>query len=202
MGDPNEPRGWYSRGYLPHFDPGPARTQFVTFRLFDSLPQNVLERIELELAARNTENISRETFILAESYLDQGFGDCFLRRREIATVVKETLLRYDGERYEVKAWVIMPNHSHIMIRPHDGHPLEKIMHSIKSYTATEANRLLGRKGAFWMREAFDRYIRDADHYARVKRYIENNPVKAKLCKRPEDWEFSSAWNAGTLAGGD
>lgn len=87
-----------------------------------------------------------------------------------------------------------------MIRPHDGHSLEKIMHSIKSYTASEANKLLGRKGAFWMREAFDRYIRDEEHCHRVFRYIENNPVKAGLCQAPEEWEFSSAWNAGTPAG--
>ena len=202
MGNPNGPRGWYSRGYLPHFDPGSARTQFVTIRLFDSLPQNLLNRIELEIISRKPENISRETFLLAERYLDRGYGACFLRLREIATIVKETLLRYDRERYALKAWVIMPNHVHFMIRPHEGHPLEKIMHSIKSFTASEANRILQRKGGFWMREAFDRYIRDADHHARVKRYIENNPVKARLCEKPEEWEFSSAWNGEVPASDD
>lgn len=111
MEDSNGPRGWYTRGYLPHFDAGSTRTQFITFRLFDSLPQNVLHRIEQELEIRKPENISRETFILAERYLDKGYGECFLRRRDVATIVKETLLRYDYERFKLNAWVIMPNHS-------------------------------------------------------------------------------------------
>ncbi|MBX3290297.1 MAG: transposase [Acidobacteria bacterium] len=192
MEDKNGPRGWYTRGYLPHFDAGPFRTQFITFRLFDSLPQNVLRRIKQELELRKPENISRETFILAERYLDKGYGACFLKRLDVATMVRDALLKYHLERYRLDAWVIMPNHAHLLLRPLEGHMYEKIMHSIKSYTASEANKLLGRKGAFWMREAFDRYIRDDEHYRRVVRYIENNPVKAGLCGLPEEWEFSSA----------
>jgi putative DNA methylase len=86
----------------------------------------------------------------------------------------------------------MPNHIHVLLRPRPGHKLETIVHSLKSYTALEANKVLGREGQFWMREVFDRYIRDQEHFARTFRYIENNPVKAGLCARPEDWEFSSA----------
>lgn len=194
MTDQKETRGWYSRGYLPRFDPGPARTQFVTFRLADSLPQNVLGRIRREIEIRKPENISRETFILAERYMDKGYGECFLKRREIATMVKVALLKYHETRYRLDAWVIMPNHVHLLLRTLEGYALEKILHSIKSFTASEANKLLDRKGAFWMRESFDRYIRDQEHYGRVFRYIENNPVKARLCDLPEEWEFSSAWN--------
>ncbi|MGB7068757.1 MAG: transposase [Pyrinomonadaceae bacterium] len=193
MDDANETKGWYSRGYLPHFDAGPIRTQFVTFRLFDSLPQNVLQRIRLELQLRKPENISRETFILAERYMDKGYGECFLRRHEIALIVKDTLLKFDEKRYRLHAWVIMPNHVHAMLRLLEGERLDRVMHSIKSFTASEANKVLRRNGTFWMREAFDRYIRDANHHGRVFRYIENNPVKARLCSAPEEWEFSSAW---------
>lgn len=199
MNDEKAIKGWYTRGYLPHFDGGSVRTQFITFRLFDSLPQNVLDRIRQELEIRDPENISRETFILAERYLDEGIGECFLRRPEIATILKDTLLRFDEERYKLKAWVIMPNHAHVLLRPNEGQKLEKITHSIKSFTASVANKLLGRQGPFWMRESFDRYIRDAEHFARVFRYIENNPVKARLCDKPEDWEFSSAWVRRHLA---
>lgn len=202
MNDVNNSKGWYTRGYLPHFDAGAVRTQFITFRLSDSLPQDVLDRIREELEIRKPENISRETFLLAERYLDKGIGECFLRRREVATIVKETLLKFDEERYRLKAWVIMPNHAHVMLRPNEGQKLERITHSIKSFTASKANELLGRKGPFWMREAFDRYIRDGAHFARVFRYIENNPVKAGLCPRPEDWEFSSAWDRRHLASED
>ena len=68
-----------------------------------------------------------------------------------------------------------------------------ILHSLKSYTANEANKLLRRTGQFGQPESFDRWVRDADHFAKVIAYIENNPVKARLCKRPEDWRFGSAW---------
>ncbi|WP_222435079.1 hypothetical protein, partial [Bacillus pumilus] len=71
--------------------------------------------------------------------------------------------------------------------------ISDIMHSIKSYTAHEANRILGRKGSFWFKEYFDRYIRDGKHYQATVRYIDENPVKARLCQNVEDWEFSSAF---------
>jgi len=67
------------------------------------------------------------------------------------------------------------------------------MHSIKSFTSSEANKMLNRKGRFWQKEYFDRYIRNARHYAKAVAYIENNPVKANLCKRVSDWPFSSAY---------
>lgn len=194
------PRGWYSRGYLPHFDAGEFRTQFITCRLYDSLPQSVLATIDDEIRLRKPENISRATFVLAERYLDNGYGQCFLGNPAVAKVVQNALLKYDGERYKLLAWVVMPNHIHALIRAAKGYRLEKIMHSIKSYSASEGNKILGRKGHFWMRETFDRYIRDAGHFERAVRYIENNPVKAKLCSNPEDWEFSSAFKASRSMG--
>src|SRR5687768_10046001 len=140
--DIHEPRGWYSRGYLPHFDAGPTRTQFITCRLYDSLPQNVLARIAAELELREPEYISRETFILAEKYLDRGYGQCFLKILAVAQIVKDSLLKYDGDRYKLFAWVVMPNHIHFLLRTLAGQKLEKIMHSLKSYTASESNKVL------------------------------------------------------------
>ena len=87
----------------------------------------------------------------------------------------------------------MPNHSHMLLTPCAGHELSAILHSLKSYTANEANKLAGRSGQFWQPESFDRYVRDADHFQNVITYIENNPVKARLCEKPEDWPYSSAW---------
>ena len=194
MTDKQSPRGWYSRGYLPHFDAGPSRTQFITCRLYDSLPQVVLERIKKELESNGTEDIARETIILAEKYLDRGYGQCFLRVRSVAEIVRDSIKKFNLVRYLLFAWVIMPNHVHLLLRPLPGFSLEQIAHSFKSYTGLMANRVLGREGTFWMREPFDRYMRDSDHFERTVRYIENNPVKAGLCARPEDWEFSSAWN--------
>jgi hypothetical protein len=64
---------------------------------------------------------------------------------------------------------------------------------MKSYTAHEANKLLGLTGQFWSKEYFDRYMRNAEHFYRTVTYIEYNPDKARLCKSPEDWPFSSAF---------
>jgi REP element-mobilizing transposase RayT len=187
------PRGWYSRGYLPHFDDG-VKTQFITCRLFDSLPQTVLARFRAELEAKEVENIDRETMILIEKFLDSGYGECFLKKRAVAEIVRNSLQKYDGERYKLFAWVIMPNHIHLLLKPLNDWELEKILHSFKSFTASEANKVLHRTGKFWMREAFDRYIRDYEHFEKSWRYIENNPVKAGFCKKPSDWEFSSAFD--------
>ena len=90
----------------------------------------------------------------------------------------------------------MPNHVHLLIEIAEGFSLSEVMHSIKSYTAHEANKILGQKGRFWSVESFDRYIRDARHFRNTVEYIENNPVKAGLCMRPEEWEFSSAFGRG------
>jgi REP element-mobilizing transposase RayT len=95
-------------------------------------------------------------------------------------------------KYQLTAWVIMPNHVHMLCTPHSAYSLAQIVHSLKSFTASEANKILGQSGRFWQKEYFDRYIRNARHFARVVSYIEKNPVKANLCDRPEDWPFSSA----------
>lgn len=186
------PKGWYSRGYLPHFDPGSA-AQFITRRLFDSLPQKIPERFRSELDAKNLEDINRETMILIEKFLDSGYGKCFLKERKVAEIVRESIQRFNGERYKLIAWVIMPNHIHILLKPLNGRELYKILQSFKSFTAQESNKLLNRNGKFWMREYFDRRISDAEHFEKTIRYIENNPVKAGFCKKSGDWESGSAY---------
>jgi REP element-mobilizing transposase RayT len=108
-------------------------------------------------------------------------------------MVQNVLLRSDGEEYRLSAWVVMPNHIHLLATRFENHTLADIMQSLKSITSHKANRILKRTGQFWMLDYFDRYIRNAEHFASTVRYIENNPVKARLCARPEDWPFSSAW---------
>ena len=115
-----------------------------------------------------------------------------MRDSRIAHMVENALLHFGGERYQMIAWVIMPNHVHVLIETFEGYQLSGIVHSWKSYTAKEANRILGRTGRFWSREYFDRCIRDERHFANAVRYIDNNPVKAGLVAAPEDWPFSSA----------
>jgi len=87
----------------------------------------------------------------------------------------------------------MPNHAHMLCTPCAGYSLAEIMHSIKSFTSSEANKILNRAGRFWQKEYFDRYIRNTRQFVRTVAYIENNPLKAHLCNRPEEWPYSSAW---------
>jgi putative DNA methylase len=115
-----------------------------------------------------------------------------LRDERVATLVQDAFLHFDGERYRLLAWVIMPNHVHVIIETMKAHSLSKVVHSWKSYTANFANRILQREGAFWGEDYFDRFIRNNEHFAYALQYVHNNPVKAGLCKRAQDWKFSSA----------
>jgi len=185
----SKPVGWHSRGYLPHFDGGEI-VQSITFRLADSLPQKLLERWKRELAVECASEIALRRRI--EFYLDQGAGSCHLRNASVAAMVQNAVLYFDGARYRVSAWVVMPNHVHLLASPHVGYELSSIMKSLKSFTSHEANKLLNRAGQFWQEDYFDRYVRDTEHFAKALAYIENNPVKANLCRRTEDWPYSSA----------
>ena len=186
------PAGWHSRGYLPHYDGGEV-PQFITFRLGDSLPQTVLDKWRIELQKETGIDIDAALRRRIEAYLDQGYGTCYLKDERVATMVQNSLLFHDGQRYRLSAWVVMPNHLHFLATPCAGIELSDIQHSLKSYTAHEANKILGRSGQFYQVEAFDRFIRNHDHYAKTIVYIENNPVKAGLCAKASDWRFSSAW---------
>ena len=183
--------GWHSRGYIPHFD-AQGVTQHLNFRLWDSLPQEVLARWEEELRHLPAKEFELARRIRIEAYLDQGYGCCYLCEPTIAALLENALLHFDGERYFLHAWCIMPNHVHVLFTPATGYDLSKIEHSWKSYTATQANRLLQRTGSFWQRDPFDRYIRNERHFENAVAYIENNPVKAGLCAQPQDWQWSSA----------
>jgi REP element-mobilizing transposase RayT len=184
--------GWHSRGYLPHFD-GRAIPQFITLRLADSIPKKVIECWKQELRHLDDEQDRILLQKRIERYLDQGYGRVFLKDTEVAKIVQDSLLKFDGLRYNLFSWVVMPNHTHSLLTRFDDWELSQLMHSHKSYTAHEANKLLKRTGEFWMDEYFDRFIRNAEHFQNTVRYIENNPVKAGLCKKPSDWPFSSAW---------
>ena len=186
--------GWHSRGYLPHFD-CPEVMQFITFRLADSLPQTVLDELERELSNVPENERSRERYRRVEHWLDQGLGCCALKHPRMAEVVQKSLLLFDSERYRLIDWCVMPNHVHVLIEPRMS--LSKIIQSWKTFTgrwglAHSAELELGVPGKnFWMREYFDRYIRDEEHFNKAVAYIHNNPVKAGLCAAPEDWPWSS-----------
>jgi REP element-mobilizing transposase RayT len=192
-------RGWHERGYLPHRDE-PGLTQFVTFHLADSFPGSL--RSEWEHFAKIEDD--REQRKLIEAYLDNGRGECHLRRPEIAKMVEDNFRQFSREccgsqsrapeeavRYELWAWVIMPNHVHVLFKV-GAVSMAEIVGAWKKHTGRLANKLLGKRGAFWAEDYFDTYMRDAEHERKTARYIENNPTKAKLVLDPKGWPWSSA----------
>jgi REP element-mobilizing transposase RayT len=109
----------------------------------------------------------------------------------LASLVEEALWFYYAERYVLDAYVVMPDHVHLLMQPCNGWSLAKILQGIKGFTAREINRVLGRKGLFWQNEDFDHLIRSERDWLDKLDYIHMNPVKAGLVDRPHDYPFSS-----------
>ena len=198
--------GLHFRGKLPHLKKEGA-VYFITFRLADSLPAHEVARLKHErkvileqartvkspLTWHEAQQLLAWYCDKVETLLDAGHGACWLSKPEIADLVADALKHFDGQRYELRAWVVMPNHVHVIVWPMPGHTLSDILHSWKSFTSSKANKILHRTGEeFWQTESFDHWIRDDEEHARLVAYVENNPVKARFCKGPEDWKWSSA----------
>jgi REP element-mobilizing transposase RayT len=179
-------KGWHERGYLPHRDE-PGLTQFVTFNLVDAFPA----ALRSEWAALLAVEDQREQRKQLESYLDRGRGECLLRRPELAKLVEDALRFHHGKHYDLRAWVVMANHVHVLFKVGEK-PMSQVVAEWKEYTAREANKVLGRRGHFWTKDYWDTYMRDSDHELRARNYIENNPVKALLVRDARDWLWSSA----------
>jgi type I restriction enzyme R subunit/putative DNA methylase len=199
--------GWHERGCLPHCD-YPGLVQFVTFRLADSMPASRRGEWEHLLSIEDI----REKRTKLEEYLDRGHGECHLRDPRIAKIAEDAMLHFHNERCELLAWCVMPNHVHALVHVWRV-PLDEMIQSWKRFSATRALKLLrterrspnrrenltpgntpNRSSAlqsFWQREYWDTFMRDGDQERKAVRYIENNPVKARLCRVDKDWPFSS-----------
>ena len=195
-------RGWHSRGYLPHFD-SPFVIQHITYRLAGALPRMVLEKMRAETTSLPLEEMRQKTELRRkiETYLDAGYGCCILSNPEIASCIVDTWLRFDGERYRLLSWMVMPNHCHVLIEPFQNISLAKIVLSWKNYTARFINSYKCGTGTYqsrkaqnpvWQRDYWDRFVRDEYHFAAIKKYIHFNPVNAGLVEKPEKWPWSSA----------
>ncbi len=178
------------RKNLPHWTQDDC-FYFITFRLADSIPQSYIKEYE-ELRRKWKEHHQppysekeRERFnelfsTRVNEWLDEGAGSCCLRRKELAVHVVETLLHFDGERYELDEWVVMPNHVHVLVKPFSGCELSSILHTWKSYSAHAINKALGQKGRFWQKESYDHFVRDLDELVQIRKYIQRNPKKAGI----------------------
>jgi len=201
--DPDAPVGIYGR-HLPHWRQDGA-TYFVTFRLADSIPQEKLRQWEQELNDWWKENPEPHSVEQKANYyerftekfhgwLDAGLGECWLRRPEVSAVVEEALRFFDGQRYLLRHYAVMPNHVHVLLRPLRHHTLSEILHSWKSFTAKQINAVIGRAGKVWQDESFDCIVRSPQQLEKIAFYIQENPMKAGL--KPGEFRSGAGQNVG------
>ena len=175
---------------LPHWQQG-DKFVFVTWRLGDSLPQAKLDqwRGERKLWLKRhprpwnsqTSRRYRNRFSgRIDDWLDQGSGSCVLKDPALAQVVADSLRHFDGRRYELVSFVVMPNHVHVLFRPLGSHRLGNILRSWKLFTARQINQKTGRSAKLWQKDYWDRLIRHETHFLQCLEYIRENPEKAGL----------------------
>ncbi|MEM8896541.1 MAG: transposase [Bacteroidota bacterium] len=188
---------------------------FITFRLNDSLPQTLVRTLSQQLEdaihrIEKEENVDRElrvkeerkrSFGKVDKVLDKGsYGNCWLRRPEIAQTLADKLWEYHQDLYNLQAYCIMPNHVHLLmdtsIQKEGDKPikLDEIMRRIKGGSAREINQKLNRKGRLWQKDSYDYLVRDQEEWERIYAYLLNNPVKAGLVDQASKWEFSYGCN--------
>jgi len=175
---------------LPHWQQGETWV-FVTWRLADSIPKAKLDQWKEERAIwfslhpepwdAATEAKYHDRFsVQIDEWLDAGSGSCVLKDPENAKIVVDALRHFEGERYEIDAFAVMPNHVHVLFLPLGKHALPEILKSWKGYTARKINMRMGRAGELWQDEYWDRLIRSEQHFLKVAEYIRENPLKARL----------------------
>jgi REP element-mobilizing transposase RayT len=186
--DPEEPIDKH-RANLPHWQQGDVWI-FLTWRLADSLPEGVVRKITQQRddwqlvhpKPRDEETLKEYNRLFTlrfEELLDEFHGSCCLRNPAVRGIVTDAFHHFDGDRYDIASFVVMPNHVHILFRIIGDHSLGDIVHSWKSFSAHGINKHLGRTGALWQREYWDRLIRSQKHFDWTMQYIEKNPVKLR-----------------------
>ena len=170
---------------LPHWQQD-GTTYFITFRLADSIPLNIVARIKSEREVwlkQHTEPYTENEWqkynkLFSEKIhqlLDAGTGSCILVNKEISDIVKNALLYFESERYKLGEWVIMPNHLHVLLTPLNGWSIEKITHTWKSFTANQINKKMNKTGNVWQHESYDHIVRSEKQLNLIAQYIIDNP---------------------------
>ena len=175
---------------LPHWEQSGA-SYFITFRLADAVPEKLRKEWERERnawLAKHPKPWDDETemeyhlhfSLCMDKWLDAGHGACHLLNVSCRNIVQDRLGKSDESGACLHAWVIMPNHVHVLMTLTQDAALSMVLHDLKGGSSIDINRLLGRKGTLWQKDYFDRLIRDGDHFANCVRYIRANPTKARL----------------------
>lgn len=199
---------FYKR-HLPHLQPI-GGTFFVTFNLYGSIPREVFDKWEEEYAFEKEkiiqfskdknadfERLGKLDFAKRDKFFDTyKEGNHYLKSDALAKIVAESLHFWDTKKIELYSFCIMSNHVHVVLRllndseVENPYSLDKLMQSIKSFSAKKCNALLGQEGKFWQDESYDRLVRDDEELQRILIYVLNNPVKAGLCHQMKDWKWS------------
>ena len=202
-------REFYISRHLPHIQPL-GGTFFVTTRLAGSIPQiekvRLAEEYELrkmqvkatfDNAQLELDKLERIFFAKYEAIVDKAEnGPMWLRNEKIATLIAQAFHYWDAKKYDLIAYTIMSNHIHMVITLNETDPLQpgitldRVLQSLKGYTAVECNKRLNRSGPFWEHGSFDRMPRDRNELYRIVQYVLQNPVKAGLCERWQDWKWT------------
>jgi REP element-mobilizing transposase RayT len=178
------------RNRLPHWDQQ-GRTYALTFRLADSVPAHLLRDLRLQeedwrrahpepWSNEEEKEFARKFTGVVERWMDAGAGSCLLRDAGCAQIVAKALHFFEGVRTRLHAWVVMPNHVHVLAEILEGHTLPEVMESWKGFTARRINERLGRIGTLWQKGYHDRLVRDWTHFGNVVRNVRRNPEKARV----------------------
>ncbi|MVM39664.1 hypothetical protein GO730_22050 [Spirosoma sp. HMF3257] len=199
----------FYRSRLPHIQPL-GGTFFITTRLHGSVPQVEKQRLAEDFllhqrqilarpdhTAEELDRLNKTFFVAYETILDKSdYGPKWLSINALSDIVVNALHYFDTKLYDLIAYCLMSNHIHIAFtlnadkNGQSGSYLQQVMHSLKSYTAIKCNEMLDRSGSFWEHESYDRLVRDRNELHRIVNYILQNPVKAGLCQRWQDWKYT------------
>jgi len=171
-------------------------TYFVTFHLADSLPRQKRAALEEERKLwlslnqppyneRQIEEYHRNFSKRIHDWLDAGYGSCPLARPEAFRLVESVLNFFNGQRYVLGEYVVMPNHVHALVQPLGDHSLDRILHSWKSFSANKINRMSVSRGRLWHPESFDHIVRSSAQLERFEEYIRDNPKSLSFNKRAD-----------------
>ncbi len=120
--------------------------------------------------------------------MNNGYGSCLLNKKENADIVANAIKFFNGQRYILDEWVVMPNHVHVLVKPISDNKLSNILFSWKSFTANKINKKENRSGQLWMHESFDHILRNEDALRAMRHYIRMNPVKAGIVSKSSSFE--------------
>jgi putative transposase len=191
-----------SRSRLPHWVQA-GTISFITWRTWDSLPRAILQKwleernawlmdhgIDVQasdwrthvatLSPSQRSEYRRFVSDRWESSLDECHGECVLREPRLGTIVAQSWLHFDEQRYVLTDFAVMPNHVHLLVAFPTEEALFEQCDSWKHYTAVKLNQRLGRRGRFWEEDQFDHLVRSADRFDHYRHYITDNPARAGL----------------------